>query len=49
LAGSRGANPAFGQVLERAESAVPTVPFAVTYAIASVLLALLGPLLIELV
>jgi putative transport protein len=49
LAGSRGANPAFGQVLEKSESAVPTVPFAVTYAIASVLLALLGPLLIELV
>jgi len=28
---------------------VPTVPFAVTYAIASALLALLGPLLVELV
>jgi putative transport protein len=49
LAGSRAANPAFGQVLEKSESGVPTVPFAVTYAIASVLLALLGPLLVELV
>jgi uncharacterized transporter YbjL len=42
MAGSRSANPAFGGVLDKAESAVPTVPFAITYAIANVLL--LGPL-----
>ncbi len=48
LAGSRGASPAFGQVLEKSESSAPTVPFAVTYALGCVLLALLGPVLIEL-
>jgi putative transport protein len=49
LTGSRSANPAFGGVLDKAESAVPTVPFAITYAIANVLLTLLGPLVIGLV
>ncbi|MDR6384828.1 aspartate-alanine antiporter [Paraburkholderia caribensis] len=49
LAGSRSANPAFGGVLDKAESAVPTVPFAITYAIANVLLTLLGPLVVGLV
>nr|WP_241024112.1 hypothetical protein [Burkholderia sp. Ac-20365] len=48
MAGSRGASPAFGQVLDKSESPVATVPFAVTYALGSVLLALLGPVLIEL-
>ncbi|MDR7009964.1 aspartate-alanine antiporter [Paraburkholderia strydomiana] len=48
LAGSRGASPAFGQVIDKSESPVATVPFAVTYALGSVLLALLGPVLIEL-
>lgn len=49
LAGSRSANPAFGGVLDRAESSVPTVPFAITYALANVLLTLLGPLVVGLV
>ncbi|HWT39152.1 MAG TPA: aspartate-alanine antiporter [Paraburkholderia sp.] len=49
LSGSRSANPAFGGVLDKAESAVPTVPFAITYAIANVLLTLLGPLVVGLV
>lgn len=49
LTGSRSANPAFGGVLEKAGSAVPTVPFAITYAIANVLLTLLGPLVVGLV
>jgi putative transport protein len=49
LTGSRSANPAFGGVLDKAESAVPTVPFAITYAIANVLLTLLGPLVVGLV
>ncbi|MDR5824984.1 TrkA C-terminal domain-containing protein [Caballeronia sp. LZ043] len=48
MAGSRGASPAFGQVIDKSESSVATVPFAVTYALGSVLLALLGPVLIEL-
>jgi putative transport protein len=48
LSGSRSANPAFGAVLDKAESAVPTVPFAITYAIANVLLTLLGPLVVGL-
>jgi aspartate-alanine antiporter len=46
LAGSRSANPAFGGVLDKAESAVPTAAFAVTYALANVLLTLLGPLVV---
>ncbi|MEX3809374.1 aspartate-alanine antiporter [Paraburkholderia sp. BR13439] len=49
LSGSRSANPAFGGVLDKAESAVPTVPFAITYAIANVALTLLGPLVVGLV
>lgn len=49
LAGSRSANPAFGEVLAKAESTVPTVPFAITYALANVLLTLLGPLVVGLV
>jgi uncharacterized transporter YbjL len=46
LSGSRSANPAFGGVLEKAESSVPTIPFAITYALANVLLTLLGPLVV---
>lgn len=49
LSGSRSANPAFGAVLDKSESAVPTVPFAITYALANVLLTLLGPLVVGLV
>ncbi|MFX1671445.1 aspartate-alanine antiporter [Paraburkholderia sp. A2WS-5] len=49
LSGSRSANPAFGGILDKAESAVPTAPFAITYAIANVLLTLLGPLVVGLV
>ncbi|CAG9176081.1 Aspartate/alanine antiporter [Cupriavidus laharis] len=49
LSGSRSANPAFGGILDKAESPVPTVPFAITYAIANVLLTLLGPLVVGLV
>ncbi|MFJ5380958.1 aspartate-alanine antiporter [Cupriavidus sp. CER94] len=49
LAGSRSANPAFGGILDKAESPVPTVPFAITYALANVLLTLLGPLVVGLV
>jgi putative transport protein len=49
LTGSRSANPAFGGVLDKAESSVPTVPFAITYALANVLLTLLGPLVVGLV
>ena len=46
LAGSRSANPAFGEVLNKAENSVPTVPFAITYALANVFLTLLGPLVV---
>lgn len=49
LAGSRSANPAFGQVLSSAGNSVPTVPFAVTYALANVFLTLLGSLVVALV
>ncbi|GGP24876.1 aspartate-alanine antiporter [Silvimonas amylolytica] len=49
LSGSRSANPAFGEILTKAENAVPTVPFAITYALANVFLTLLGPLIVALV
>ncbi|MCD8351934.1 MAG: aspartate-alanine antiporter [Planctomycetaceae bacterium] len=49
LTGSRSANPAFGEVLNKAGNSVPTVPFAITYALANVLLTLLGPLVVSLV
>ncbi len=48
LAGTRSANPAFGEILNKAENSVPTVPFAVTYALANVFLTLLGPLVVAL-
>ena len=49
LAGSRSANPAFGEVLDRAGNSIPTVPFAITYALANVFLTLLGPLVVAFV
>ncbi|MDM0087123.1 MULTISPECIES: aspartate-alanine antiporter [unclassified Variovorax] len=49
LSGSRSANPAFGEVLDKAENTTPTVPFAITYALANVFLTLLGPLIVALV
>lgn len=48
LSGSRSANPAFGEILDKAENSVPTVPFAITYALANVFLTLLGPLVVAL-
>jgi aspartate-alanine antiporter len=49
LSGARSANPAFGQVLNLSGNSVPTVPFAVTYALANVFLTLLGPLVAAIV
>ena len=49
LAGSRSANPAFGEILDKAENSIPTVPFAITYALANVFLTLLGPLVVAFV
>ena len=49
LSGSRSANPAFGEVLTQAENSIPTVPFAITYALANVFLTLLGPLIVAFV
>ncbi|WP_244950613.1 aspartate-alanine antiporter [Pseudomonas oryzihabitans] len=46
VAGARSANPAFGEVLAKAGNSIPTVPFAVTYALANVFLTLLGPLVV---
>jgi putative transport protein len=36
-------------VLTKAGNAIPTVPFAITYALANVFLTLLGPLIVALV
>lgn len=49
LSGARSANPAFGEVLNKAGNAIPTNSFAVTYALANVFLTLLGPLIIAFV
>jgi aspartate-alanine antiporter len=49
LSGARSANPAFGEVLDKAENSVPTAPFAITYALANVFLTLLGPLVVAFV
>ncbi|MCG7359774.1 aspartate-alanine antiporter [Roseomonas sp. ACRSG] len=46
LSGSRSANPAFGEVLDKAGNSIPTTPFAITYALANVFLTLLGPLIV---
>ena len=48
LSGSRSANPAFGEILNKAGNSVPTVPFAITYALANVFLTLIGPLTVAL-
>ncbi|RAI60617.1 aspartate-alanine antiporter [Roseicella frigidaeris] len=48
LSGSRSANPAFGEVLDKAGNSIPTTPFAITYALANVFLTLLGPLVVAL-
>lgn len=49
LAGARSANPAFGTVLDKAGNTIPTVPFAITYALANVFLTLLGPVIVAVV
>lgn len=49
LSGSRSANPAFGEVLDKAGNSIPTAPFAITYALANVFLTLLGPLIVAFV
>lgn len=49
LAGARSANPAFGEVLTQAGNSIPTVPFVITYALANILLTLLGPLVVAFV
>lgn len=46
LSGSRSANPAFGEILDKAGNSIPTTPFAITYALANVFLTLLGPLIV---
>lgn len=46
LAGARSANPAFGEVLNKAGNVTPTNSFVITYALANVFLTLLGPLVI---
>ena len=46
LSGARSANPAFGEILDKASNSIPTAPFAITYALANVFLTLLGPLVI---
>lgn len=46
LSGARSANPAFGEILDKAGNSIPTLPFAVTYALANVFLTLLGPLVV---
>lgn len=35
ISGARSANPAFGGVLDKAGNSIPTVPFAITYALAT--------------
>ncbi|MCD8522909.1 MAG: aspartate-alanine antiporter [Saccharospirillaceae bacterium] len=49
LAGSRSANPAFGEVLDKSGNSTPTTSFAITYALANVFLTLLGPLIVAFV
>lgn len=49
LCGARSANPAFGELLNKAGNSVPTPSFAITYALANVFLTLLGPLVVAFV
>lgn len=49
LTGARSADPAFGLVLEEAKNSVPTISFTISFAIANILLTLLGPIVVYLV
>jgi putative transport protein len=46
LAGARGANSAFAQILEDSESFVATIPFAITFCVSCVVLSLFGPVIV---
>ncbi|MBE1722875.1 MULTISPECIES: aspartate-alanine antiporter-like transporter [Acetobacteraceae] len=46
LSGARSANPAFSEVLAKAGNNTPAIPFVITYAVANVLLTLLGPFIV---
>jgi len=48
LAGSRSADPTFGMLLQKTQSNIPTLPYAISYSIAQVTLTLLGPLIVAL-
>ena len=49
LSGAQSSNFAFGEVLAQAENAVPAVPFAISYAVANIILTLLGPIIVAIV
>jgi aspartate-alanine antiporter len=49
LAGSRSADPTFGMLLQKTQSSIPTLPYAISYSIAQVTLTLLGPIIVALV
>lgn len=49
LSGACASNPALSELVSRAHHRAPAVPFATTYAVASVALALLGPIIVLLV
>jgi aspartate-alanine antiporter len=48
LSGARSSNPAFGQVQSISGNFIPTIPFAITYALSNVFLTLLGPIIVAL-
>jgi len=49
LAGSRSADPTFGMLIQKTQSSVPTLPYAISYSIAQVTLTLLGPIIVALI
>lgn len=49
LSGAQSSNFAFGEVLAQAENSVPAVPFAIAYAVANIVLTLLGPIIVAFV
>lgn len=49
LAGARSADPTFGMLIQKTQSSIPTLPYAISYSIAQVTLTLLGPIIVALV
>lgn len=49
IAGGRSSNPAFSEVLRKAQNSTPVLPFTISYAVANIFLTIWGPIIVGLV